>query len=432
MSSALFSSDKNQKQETIQNKPTEIDNDIFRYFEYFQNFNNNSKSNTINSTNFWKKKVPQRKSNNMNSNLIGSLGPNINPNQNFYRDENININYENNLSKIHKFVHESKSIENKFWIEFDKKRKAKLALLMFMNKFSGGEYCKEVKIYFDNKKKFAEEKYNKDHMSKEEEIKKNFERQRCIESFDKKDITKFNTEKLSDKLSKINSEIEFMQNNQNINHFKFLNKSKLPKIIEENNDFYIKKKFINDLNEDQLANLYYAPEDIDKMNNIFISGKRHKKIKKEEIRNLLINTKMENSMAAMPGNFNKYFKDNINSQCNDDNNFNNHINNLNILNHHNHYNNIKNNHNNTKNFKNIQTNNYIINSQLKDHSDERTSKSHKKSFKILINNSQNIDYNRNPSKNNNKHNYLNDFNLNIKKCHFENKEKMNRNVVFDC
>jgi hypothetical protein len=312
---------KNNKELIFTNKPTEIDNEIFRYFEYYQNLNPQTKTNTITSS-FFKKKA-LRKPNNQTPHMITSLTPS-NPIIGSFGDETPMVP-ESEINKKIPFTNFQKGLDDNYFNDMENKRKAKLGLLLMMNKYSGGDYCKEIKCYFDNKKKLQEEKNAKELNGFDNEIKKTFERQKCVESFDNKDVTKFNTGGgFSDKLSKINSEMEFMQskNKQNFNNFKLFNKIKLPKIVEESNDYYIKKKFTEDLNEQQLADFYYPSEQVERTNNNVISGRKTKIIKKEEIRNLLINTRNESSIAA-PGNINNFYLNATN------NNFNNNASNLN-------------------------------------------------------------------------------------------------------
>lgn len=304
----------NNKEIIISNKPTEIDNEIFRFFEYYQNLNPNqqTKTNTITSS-FFKKKA-MRKANNQTPHLITSITPN-NQTPGAYSDEN-HLIPESEINKRIAFTNFQKGLDDNYFNDMENKRKAKLGLLLMMNKYSGGEYCKEIKNYFDNMKKSHEEKNVKE-ICEMDEIKRTFERQKCIESFDNKDVTKFNTDRgFSDKLSKINSEMEFMQskNKQNFNNLKLLNKIKLPKIVEENNDYYIKKKFTEDLNEDQLANFYYTSEQVERINNNVISGRKTKFMKKEEIKNLLINNRFESGIGA------PLMIHNVNSNNNNSNN----------------------------------------------------------------------------------------------------------------
>ena len=261
---------KNNKELIISNKPTEIDNEIFRFFEHYQNPNPQTKSNTITSSFFKKKGI--RKIINQTPHLITSSYQN-NQNPGSFGEENP-LMLESEINKRVAFTNFQKGLDDNYFNDIENKRKAKLGLLLMMNKYSGGDYCKEIKIYFDNIKKPQEEKDVKE-TNEKDEVKKTFERQKCIESFDNKDVTKFNIDRgLSDKLSKINSEMEFMQskNKQNFNNFKLLNKIKLPKIVEENNDYYMKKKFTEDLNEQQLTEFYYTSEQVERINNNVISN----------------------------------------------------------------------------------------------------------------------------------------------------------------
>ncbi len=302
------------------NRPTEIDNEVFLYFEKFRNFNINFKTN-INSTGFFKKKVHRK----VNTNSGNS--PNYTEdNHNF-----INSNLEENSKKI--FTYEQKGLDDNYFNDIENKRKAKFGLLMMMNNFSGGKFCTEIKDHFDKKKKKKEEIRV---ITKKDNIKKTYERQNCLESFDNnKEIPKLNN--TSDKLSKMYSEIDFMhiKNKQTYNNYKLpLNISKLPKIIEENEYLYSKKKFREDLNEDQLANLYYTVEEIEKLNKNFINGKRQIKLKKEEIRNQLTNNKNESSVPPISNNNNfiqKYNNMNKNSSYIDNHDMNDNKINKNIL-----------------------------------------------------------------------------------------------------
>ena len=249
----------NIKEEIQSNKPTEVEPDIFRYFEYYQNLNINK---TITGGGNHKKKN-MRKFNNIEDNIENN-------------DDRKKINFTN----------DQKGLDDNYFNDIENKRKAKLGLLMIMNKFSGGVFCNDVKNYFYKIKKSKEEIQKKE-ANINNEIKKTFERQKCVESFDNKDLTK-GFDKFSENKSKINNELDsnnILNKNKQQFNLKLHNKNKLPKIIEENNDFYTKKKFKEDLNEDQLANLYYSIEEIEKQNNNFVSGRRNKKIKQEVIKN---------------------------------------------------------------------------------------------------------------------------------------------------
>jgi len=307
------------KVEKPENHPTEVNNEIFRFFELYQTKSiSNLKSNSFPSN--YLKKINQRKINATQSHLPGI---NINsPNQNFHQEDH-SINMDGELNKKNKYTKENnnKILEDSYLKELEKKRKAKLALLMIMNKYSGGEYCKDIKTHFDNIKNLKQEKSKKE-LLKEEEARKTFERQHCFNSFDNHDEKKFANEKFSDRITQMSSETpEFMQNKnkQNFMNLKLLNKNKLPKIVEENNDFVItKKNFADDLNEEQLAD-YYSQEEIDRLNNNFVSGKRNKKLKKETLRNLLINNRFDNSIVAVGQNYEDYINNNYKNNSNSNN-----------------------------------------------------------------------------------------------------------------
>ncbi len=205
--------------EEILNKPTEVDNEIFKYFEHYESSNVSKNPNS----NFFKKKGIRK------FNLI-----NLTNSSNQITDDN-KINQDEPHSKKINFTYDQKGLDDNYFNDLENKRKAKLGLLMIMNKYSGGEFCKEVKTYFDKARKIEEEKNkNKEENKKENEVKKTFARQKCIELFDDKDCNKNtnlnnsnnnNPENYSNKLYKVNLDLEFMQNKtkQNFPNIKLLN-----------------------------------------------------------------------------------------------------------------------------------------------------------------------------------------------------------------
>lgn len=311
----------NTKEEILINQPTQVDTEIFRIFESYQNFNSNR--NSLIGGFHKKNKFKKNNNNNLNSNLL------ITSSTNFFSSNSGGNGFTGNMPSIEdngensdknkKFniTNEQKGLDDNYINDLENKRKAKLGLLMIMHKYSGGHFCKEVKAYFDQIQKSQQEKIKKEtHKEEDIMVKKTFERQKCLESFDNKDLPRLHTDKqqLSDRLSKNNSEYDFKQNKnkQHFNNIKPQYKNKLPKIVEENNDFNFRKKFKEDLNEDQLANLYYSVEEIEKQNNNFISGRKTKKIKIEEIKNMLNNMKSDFNGINNNNNINNNATGNVN------------------------------------------------------------------------------------------------------------------------
>lgn len=226
----------------ITNKPTEANNEILQYFQQFENKNlakllstktSNFPSYSLKLFTSKKKAAAEKKSKNTYSSSLKNNNNNNNNKINSSESETKNNN-NNNMKNINKtnnnpetssknykayFTKEKKGLDDNYLNDYENKRKAKLALLMIMNKYSGGNYCKEINNYFENTKKAAEQKQLEtmrleSSKNANSEINKNFFRQKCLESFDIKDLTKSpfsnkNRKKLfSRKFTKKNSDAE--------------------------------------------------------------------------------------------------------------------------------------------------------------------------------------------------------------------------------
>jgi hypothetical protein len=292
--------------ESNKDLPTEVNPEILKQFEIYQTLVN-QKNNPI--SNQYSKKNKGKKTNN----LIGVKNITINNNNindnNCNNDNNILINNyiietkEENEDKYKK-TNKNYGLDDNYLNDYQNKRKAKLALLKLMFDFSGGKFCKEINDYFDKNKSKNNSRDLKVSNYQGEKSYKNFIRQKCIDSFDSVKDNK-TSEIYSEGLSKA-SDIEFMKkrNKQNLNNLNFLNKNKksknkykdlylildinlnsnLQKIEEERNQYINKKKYTEDLNENELIN-FFSKCEIDRQNvNYFISFKKNKKIKMEGLK----------------------------------------------------------------------------------------------------------------------------------------------------
>lgn len=224
------------------NGPTIVSDEIFQILETYENLNlKNMKQNLIASG--WNSKYKLKKNINLNPSLLITETGNVS----HAKETNNSTKYGTGLLKADNqdsnernkkiyITNEQKGLDDNYLNDYQNKRKAKLELLLLMHKFSGGKFCKVIKNHFLKPEKTREDHIKGDmsHNKEDEVIKKNYARQKCLESFDTKDLPR-TYDKLSDVNSKNNAEFEYGQSKNKLflSNMKPQYRNKLPKISEE-------------------------------------------------------------------------------------------------------------------------------------------------------------------------------------------------------